>query len=329
MLLVFLGSPALLRAQSAPIPIPAVTPLNFSQIAGKYDISSSAASTQALVEGPLTLTVRITGKGPEKYRPQRKNLKIFPDDLAADFHLEGLSDLDKSAPDKGVWEFVYRLRPKRDDVTRIPGLQLRYFDLDTRQFASSYADEIPITVRARPAATAEALSLKVVRAPARFYQLRSVAEVVRDDTPEPFPDPGLLVALLAAPMLSCFFWYRAWRRLHPSAAERRQLRRSRAARLAIAHLQKQAADVPETRSAAVDFLRQRLDLAALEATPNEVADHLKRFGFAKPLVSDWAAFLATCDRQRFAPEVNQQNSPLSAHAIRLIHAVEADPCVAR
>jgi hypothetical protein len=329
MFLVFLANPIIARAQSTQVPIPAVTPLNFSQIAGKYDLTSSAAPTQVLVDEPITFNVRITGRGPEGYRPERKRLKIFPDDLADEFHLEAAPDQDKHVPEKGLWEFVYRLRPKRDDVTRIPGLQLKYFDMDTKQFASSYTDEIPITVKARPPASAESLSLKIVRAPARFYQLRSEDEVLRDDTPVRFPGPGLLVALLGLPPLLCLLWYRAWRRLYPSAAERRQMKRSRAARLALAYLQKQAPDVPRTRAAAVDFLRQRLDLAALEATPKEVADHLKRLGIAKPLIAEWAAFLDTCDRCRFAPMPSQQVSPLSGHAIRLIHALEADPCVAR
>jgi hypothetical protein len=329
MFLVFLANPIIVRAQSTQISIPAVTPLNFSQIAGKYDISSSAAPTQVHVEEPITLTVRITGKGPAGYRPERKDLKIFPDDLADAFYAEAAPDQDKHLPEKGLWEFVYRLRPKGDDVTSIPGLQLKYFDLDTKQFASSYADEIPITVKGRPPASAESLRLRIVRAPSRFYQLRPADEVLRDDTPMRLPDPGLLVALLALPPLLCFMWYRAWRRLYPSAAERRQMRRSRAARLALAYLQKQAPDVPGTRAATVDFLRQRLDLAALEATPKEVADHLKRLGIAKSLVIEWTAFLNTCDRYRFAPMTSQHESPLSVHAIRLIHALEADPCVAR
>jgi hypothetical protein len=123
------------------------------------------------------------------------------------------------------------------------------------------------------------------------------------------------------------------------------------------YLAKQKDDVPRTRAAAVDYLRQRLDLPALDPAPQEVARHMKRLGIAKPLIADWAKFLQACDEFRFAPVaarawpglrysetpavqtelasvsgVSEYLNPghpvdLNAEAIRLIHAVEGDPCV--
>jgi hypothetical protein len=326
---------AQVRAQDADVEVPAVTPADFSQIVGKkYEISSSAAPTEVLVEEPIILKVQISGQGPQKYRPERKNLHIFPEDVADDFHVEALTDQDKHQPGKGLWEFVYRLRPKRADVSRIPELQLKYFVPESKRFQSSFADEIVIKVTPRQPVTAEKLKLKVVQAPARFYQLRPAEEVARDDTPMPAPSPELALAILALPPLACLVWYRVWRRLYPNAAELRLRRRSRAARLAVAYLTKHAPDVPRTRAAAVDFLRQRLDLPAVEATPREVARHLKRMGLAKPLALEWSVFLGDCDRFRFARPADalpadQPENPLCGEAIRLIHALEADPCVAR
>jgi hypothetical protein len=328
-------APAAPEAPNAPdveIAIPAAAPADFSQVAGqKYDIAASAAPIEVLVEEPITLKVTIQGQGPAAYRPERKNLKIFPPDLADDFYLEPAADLDKTLPDKGVWEFVYRLRPKRADVTRIPGLHLCYFALregGAGKFQNVYSDEIPIKVSPRPEATAEKLNLKVVAAPARFYQLRPVEDLQRDDAPTAVPGPGLLAVLLALPPAICLAWYGLWRRLYPDAAERRQRRRSRAARLALASLNKQGLDSADTRSAAVDFLRQRLDFPGVEASPAEVGRHLKRLGMAKPLIADWAAFLEACDRCRFAPAAAEPEL-LNVEAIRLIHAVEVDPCVGR
>jgi hypothetical protein len=328
--LVCLGSASLASAQDGEVDIPSAAPVDFSQVAGKkFEITTSAAPTEVFVEEPITLKVTIIGAGPEKYRPQRNNLKIFPDDFTDDFHLEAVPDQDKHTPEKGPWEFTYRVRPKRVGVAHIPGLHLSYFETGANKFTSSFSDEIPIKVTRRQEATAEKLNLKIIQAPARFYELRPVDQVLRDDTPVPPPGPELFAALLTAPPVLSFVWYRFWRRLYPNAAERRQRRRSRAARLALAYLTRQAPDVARTRAAAVDFLRQRLDLPALEATPSEVARHLKRLGIAKPLIADWAAFLQSCDRYRFAPSVAEPEGPVNAEAIRLIHAVEADSCAAR
>ena len=337
--------------------IPPTAPPDFSQIVGKYHISSSASPTEVVVEEPITLKVRIIGQGPPQFRPERKNLHIFPPDFEQDFHVEAVSDQDVLLPEKGVWEFVYRLRPKRANVNLIPELKLKFYAPESKRFVPSFADEIPITVTTRPEATAEKLNLKVVQAPERFYKLRPVEDVLRDDTPMPPPSPAMLAALLVVPLLLCFFCYRLWRRLYPNSAERRRRRHSKAARVALKYLAKQGDDVPRSRAAAVDYLRQRLDLPALDPAPQEVARHMKRLGIAKPLSADWTKFLQACDEFRFAPAaahawpglrstetpalqltsvpatgVSEYLNPghashLNAEAIRLIHAVEGDPCV--
>ena len=47
------------------------------------------------------------------------------------------------------------------------------------------------------------------------------------------------------------------------------------------------------------------------------------------LVADWTAFLQTCDRFQFAPSTDHPDTPVTTEAIRLINALEADPCVSR
>src|SRR5438552_10170266 len=109
--LLMLPAGLVLSAQDVEVEIPPVTPPNFSQVVGKYRLSSVATPTEVFVEEPITLKVYITGTGPVKYRPERKNLHIFPEDLADNFHLEAVAEQDKVFPEKGLWEFVYRLRP--------------------------------------------------------------------------------------------------------------------------------------------------------------------------------------------------------------------------
>ena len=73
----------------------------------------------------------------------------------------------------------------------------------------------------------------------------------------------------------------------------------------------------------------RLDLPAAEATPADVARHLKHLGVARPLVVSWSQFLMTCDQCQYAPDANGHRSTLPADAMKLITTLEADPCVAR
>jgi hypothetical protein len=313
---------AIIRADD----LPAVTPANFSQIVGDYRISSSAAPLAVRMEEPITLTVVIKGDGPANHQPERKNLHIFPADIADSFHVEPVPEQDKRLPREGRWEFIYRLRPKNERVKGIPELQLVFLPKGASSCQSSFADEIPIRVTPRAEATPETLALKVVQAPPRFYALRPWADVLRNDLPAPPPEPLVLALLLAFPPLLCFAGYHLWRRLNPSAAQREYWRRSGAARLAIAKLAKQNADVQATRAVVVDFLRQRFELSPKEPTPVEVVRCLRRLGIGKRFVAGWQELLEACDRYQFAPAPVPANGYVQAEAARLIKAVEADAC---
>ncbi len=76
--------------------LPAIMPANFSQVVGQYRISSQATPLAVKVGEPITLTVAIQGEGPADHQPERKNLHIFPDDIAVSFHIEPLTDRDKT-----------------------------------------------------------------------------------------------------------------------------------------------------------------------------------------------------------------------------------------
>ncbi|HWY85858.1 MAG TPA: BatD family protein, partial [Gemmataceae bacterium] len=165
--LIILAAATPVAAQEAEVEVPPVSRPNFSQVVGdKYEMSSTAAPTEVYIEEPITLKVRISGQALQKYRPERINLRVFPEDVAEDFHVESVGGQDTLEPDKGQWEFVYRLRPKHEKVTRIPALQLLYYAPGLKKFQSAYTEEIPIKVKRRQEATAEKLNLQVVPPPA-------------------------------------------------------------------------------------------------------------------------------------------------------------------
>ena len=72
------------------------------------------------------------------------------------------------------------------------------------------------------------------------------------------------------------------------------------------------------------YLRERFDLAVDEPTPADVAAFLKRRGFAKDLCGQVQTFLHVCDAIIYASSPNP--AQLSDDAVRLIRALEADPC---
>lgn len=315
------------RAQGSDEP-PAAAPAQFSHVVGQFRLSSSASPTEVAVEEPITLKVLIIGQASPGYEPLRKNLRLFPDDIESRFYIEPVPEQDKLLAEQNLWEFVYRLRPKSAAVKAIPGLRLVYYAPGRKKFQTTFADEIPITVRPRSAVPPKIENLKVMPLPERFYKLYPAEEVLRDQTPIRVSSLGAAV-LFALPPLICLSWYLAWRWRHPSAKQRLEIRRSRAARFALSYLEKQKPDAIRTAAALTDYLRQRFDLTSSDPTPNEIEKHLRRLGATKPTYRSWARFFQTCDRLRFALAPPIESPNLCADAARLIHDLEADQCVGR
>jgi hypothetical protein len=101
------------------------------------------------------------------------------------------------------------------------------------------------------------------------------------------------------------------------------LRRNQAAERAIAELRNSAA---EPWSVVCRYLHERYDFAVEDATPREVARFLKRRGFALERCTEGEAFLRACDASRYTGAAPTASAPLIEEAIRLIQALEADPC---
>ena len=142
--LIFLAAATPVGAQNAEVEVPPVSRPNFSQVVGdKFQMTSTAAPTEVYIEEPITLHVRISGQALQKYRPERMNLRIFPEDVAEDFYVEAVGDQDNYEPGKGLWEFVYRLRPKHEKVTHIPVLQLLYYAPGRRNFKARTPTRFP------------------------------------------------------------------------------------------------------------------------------------------------------------------------------------------
>jgi hypothetical protein len=113
----------------------------------------------------------------------------------------------------------------------------------------------------------------------------------------------------------------------PDAARQARRRRSRAARRALRELRPIRKQPDAYRVAAImgDYLHQRLDLPAREATPAEVANHLSQLGAPVDLIEQAENLFRTCDAARFAPAESLDKGKLSSEAGRLILALEAEP----
>ncbi len=309
-------------AQRAPSDPPLVgRPEEFSNIVGKYTIDISADPLEVPVEEPITLRIRITGVGPQKYEPKREHLRILPD-WTDDFYVENVLDEDRVQKDDKTWLFVYRLRPKHVNIKEIDGLKFIYYDPEYRgktKFVSRPIDPIAISVKPKRDLTTAVETPTAV--PDSFYEIDDSQNLLAHTTPF-FVSPVAMALTLAIPPLACMIGALAWRWIFPTEAQRKMRHRSQSAQRALAQL-------PSSEPAWIilrRYLHERFDFAVDDPTPPDVSVFLKRRGFAKERCAAAAAFFAKCDAVRYT-DASIDPQTLRNDAARLIHALEADPCV--
>jgi hypothetical protein len=268
---------------------------------------------------PITLRVRILGKGPSEYAPRRDKLHLFPDDWDRDFFVEPVPAEDRIEPQQGTYDFVYRLRPKHNGVHEISGLRLSYY-LPGRGYQKALqADPIPITVRPAPPPTVPE-HLPVLAAPPSFYEFRTGPDAL-NRSPDRSTWPGWVIAiiLLAPPLVALLLVRRG-----SALRNRATVQRSDAARRALARLR---ADGEPAWAVVGDYLTERVGLPAAGATPAEAQRCLRTAGVARPLCREVADFFQACDADRFSGAASANPHTLRQQALGLIEKLEAELCV--
>jgi hypothetical protein len=301
-------------------------PESFSGFIGAYHIAVRVAPAEVAVEDPVVLTVSVTGTGPANRLPQRPLLRLLAPALDKDFHVQDLPEKDHHDKSSQTWDFVYQLRPRRLDVTRVPALKLWYYDPAYRRYQPSYATAIKLTVKPRPQVQPPS-DTKGAAEPAEPVWELVVGPSVLRRVGSGWPGWPLLLLLALGPPAACLAWYALWCRLHPEAAWRRRQRQSQAARQALAALHALGASAGAGAGLVLaQYLRQRLDLRAAEPTPQETARYLRRAGLSGPLAGKVADFFRACDASRFAPPPPPAAGGLAGEAVTLIFALESESC---
>ena len=304
---------------------PAHRPLDYSNLVGRYAIQAAAEPTNVEVEEAITLRIQIIGEGWKEFEPNRKDLRLFPASWKDDFYVQEMHDQNEVLRDQKTWLFVYRLKPKHVNVKAIDDIKLVYYDPSSPakiKYITKYA-EPTIKIKVRPKIDQTLLKeLDVLAAPLSFYQQSGSSRVLANSTPIAISAMQIVLFLALTP-LACVVGAFVWRRYFPDDAQRARRHRDSSAARALALLQ--SADV-SAWDVVFHYLRERFDFPARDATPAEVAAFLKRRGFTKSLCEQARAFFHAWDAARFTVGASVAQKPSADDAVRLIQALEADPC---
>lgn len=303
-------------------PLPATgKPRHFSGAIGEYQISAQIARNWVEAGNPLTLSVRVSGRGNMRTVTAPK-LPPIPGVIVNGPRLTEDSTLTSLA-------YTYTLIPSQRGILRIPAIEYTYFDPSRAVYATTQTAPIPVSVRPNP------------------------NDTVEDETGgSPWLLWSILLAILIVALgIAGYLWYRTgfavpMRRTPnaetgtdtPDSRERRNRRTqdtdtqpvtpASQAREALSALVN--SDTTENATTFANALAHTLyqhleDIFELSQrnidTAREVCTHA---GISEPILGELIDLLMKCDYHRFAPvplSVDERNT-LIARAETVINEIE-------
>ena len=284
-------------------------PAEFTGAVGRFQLSVEAQPTQVAVGDPVTLRVRVEGEG---NMAAVQPLKV---DAPAGVKLYDPKVEEEERIANGVYGgrriFEYILMPEQGGTLNIPPLRFAYFD--PHQVRYEVLESAPITIHSEGRAEEEGVNYGLSR-----RDIEAVGEDIRYIKPDAevlgasamlhnsywfWTLPGVLplafFALLA--------WQRHQRRLQGDVAYARQRRAkgevgrrlTRADALLVAGTE--AEFYGEVRAAVLEFVADRLNLAAAGLTIEVCAEVLAAHQVEAKTIAALRDLLTRCDFARFAP----------------------------
>jgi hypothetical protein len=315
--------------QAAKIRIPVVNRPQehfYDAIGTQVRVRLEAKPTELLVDEWITLTLTISGlQNPRTV--QRPDLNQL-DEFAKRFQTEDLPSVPDDSADRRV--FTYKLRPRGVNVAEVPPLRFYYFnpkappDVPRLAFPFTASESIPI--RVKPAQAPPPRQIGPLEIPAFAEQLATGDQT--NVSSQAGWDRWLWPVIVLGPVLAVC-WVMIWRTWYPDEARRAQHRQSRAARRALAQLdrlrRRDSGDIGRVVAAVMlGYLHERVELPLWAQTPADVSDQLARAGVRAEAVVAARDNLRACDEVRFSPAASAEREPLIAGTEQLITLLEGD-----
>ncbi len=284
-------------------------PAEFTGAVGRFQLSVEAQPTQVAVGDPVTLRVLVEGEG------NMAAVQPLQVDAAAGVKLYDPKVEEEERVTNGVYGgrrlFEYILIPEQGGTLNIPPLRFAYFD--PHQARYEVLESAPITIHSEGSVEEEGVSYGLSR-----RDIEAVGEDIRYIKPD-------VDALVAATMLHESYWFwtlqgalplaffalllwqRHQRRLQGDVAYARQRRAKGEAgrRLsradALLETGTEAEFYGEVRAAVLEFVADRLNLAAAGLTIEVCAEALTARQVEAETIAALCDLLTRCDFARFAP----------------------------
>lgn len=298
-----------------PLPTEKV-PDNFNGAVGEFSLSVSAGPTNVAVGDPITLKVKIAGRGridaitlPEQ--PQWREFKIYPPTSTNEFtDALGLS---------GVKTFEQVLIPQNHEIKMLPPLEFSYFDPNRKNYRTLTNAGIPIIV-GYAASTSAQPSILTSAAPAAPPATSDILHIkARMDALGPVRPPLVqqtwFLTMQSVPVLA-WLSLLVMRKRNEALANNPKLRRQRQVALRIHEGLQELRDYAATQHSEDFFatlfrllqeqLGERLDLPASAITEAVIDERLRGNTLPEQSLTELHELFQTCNQARYARQKTSQ-----------------------
>lgn len=312
-----------------PVPIQNAPP-GFNGAVGQYSVSFSAGPTNLGLGDPITVRIRISGRGmleslslPEQ--PAWRDFKVYP----ASAKIEANDGFNI----QGSKSFEQVITPQSADLHALPPFQFSFFDPAQKKFMSTTSPPIPLTIRPTAATPQPTILTTGTNAPApeEIVHIKPSLGILSVPTTPLIGQRWFLLLQFVPPLA----WIASllWRRRRDKIAANPKLRRRRdTARFIRANLQKlrdlAAANEHEQFFATLFRLLQekvgdRLDLPASSITEAVLEERSASAGLSEPAVGLLRELFQICNQARYARQPTREElTSLIAKVERAFHTLD-------
>ncbi|MHB8522426.1 MAG: BatD family protein [Limisphaerales bacterium] len=300
-------------------PLPTTNaPANFTGAMGSFSVSLHASPTNVAVGDPITVTVRIEGRGnfdALNLPPQAGwgEFKIYPPtSKVATTDPLGL---------QGVKTFEQVIIPQNTEIKELPAFAFSFFDPERKDYRTETLAATPLVVR--PTAATQAPPLLATKSeseknnsppPQDIVAIKQHPGRVAVLSPPLIRQPWFLAlqGLPALAWLSTLTWRKRRDRLANNPRLRRQRQVARVIRKGLADLRQSAeANDAEAFFAGVFRLLQeqigeRIDLPASAITEAVLEERLRPLGVPEANLATLHELFQACNQARYAPQPSRQ-----------------------
>lgn len=292
-------------------PLPNINkPTNFNGVVGKFNMDVKLDKTEAQVDEPLTLSIKISGTGNIKMI-ERLNVELPKDfDL---FDPKVNEVIKKGNTASGSKTFDYLIVPRRPGEFKIPPFKFSYFDIEKGDYVTHTSQEsiIKITGEANASPLSQSISgikKEEVELLGKDIRYIKTSSIFQEKNKRFFATPLFFVAYTAPILLliGLFLYRKNEQQLNKNTTLLRKRKAGKLAtqRLALAKKWMEQNDKSkfcnETAKSLWGFLSDKLNIPTSELSKANATDLLNQKNLNQPLLDNLFQTIETCEMALFS-----------------------------